>query len=259
MPGNEQPPSPELTRHPAREAKTASSRLRTVFVALAGAGALFVVARTGGSQLPALVNGVESLGAWGPIAFIGLYVLATVLFVPGSLLTLAGGALFGVASGFAYVFVAAVIGSCLAFLLARYAAREWVEARIGANPRFAALDRAVGDEGLKITFLLRLSPVFPFSFMNYALGLTRVSLRDYMIASLGMLPATFLYVYSGRVIGDVASLAGGAETQHGGGYYGVLALGLAATLTVTAVVTRIARRALADASLLEDPSPKEPR
>ena len=212
--------------------------------------------RASREEIPPLAEG---LGAWGPIAFIGLYVLATVLFVPGSLLTLAGGALFGVTSGFVYVFVAAVIGSCLAFLLARYAAREWVEARIGANPRFAALDRAVGDEGLKITFLLRLSPIFPFSFMNYALGLTRVSLRDYMIASLGMLPATFLYVYSGRVIGDVASLAGGAGAQRGGGYYGVLALGLAATVVVTALVTRIARRALAEASLLDDPSPKEPR
>ena len=231
---------------------------RGILIGLIGAATLFFVARIGGGLLPDAVTWVDGLGYLGPLVFIGLYALATVLFIPGSILTLAGGALFGWASGVVYVFLAAVFGSTVAFLIARYGARGWIEERLGSSPRFEALDRAVGDEGLKITFLLRLSPVFPFNFLNYALGLTRVSLRDYLIASVGMLPVTFLYVYSGQVIGDVASLAGGASPEGGAGYYGVLALGLAATLAVTTVVTRTARRALAGATELHAPANPEP-
>jgi uncharacterized membrane protein YdjX (TVP38/TMEM64 family) len=104
----------------------------------------------------------------------------------------------------------------------------------------------VADQGLKIVFLLRLSPAFPFNFMNYALGVTRVSFRDYLIASLGMLPGTLLYVYYGKVAGDAAALAAGAAVDKDAAYYVVLALGLVATLAVTAIVTRLARKALAE-------------
>lgn len=240
------PPGPAASRPPQRP----FLRPQRILLGLAAAVVLFFVARIGGDSIPAAVNWLESLGDWGPLFFVGLYALATVLFIPGSLLTLAGGALFGLASGVVYVFLAALLGSSLAFLIARYGARAWIEERLGSSPRFDALDRAVGREGLKITFLLRLSPVFPFSFLNYALGLTRVSLRDYVIASLGMLPGTFLYVYSGHVIGDVARLAGGADPERGVGDFLVLALGLGATIAATAVVTRTARRALAEATEL---------
>jgi uncharacterized membrane protein YdjX (TVP38/TMEM64 family) len=112
-------------------------------------------------------------------------------------------------------------------------------------PRFAAIDRAIGREGRKIVFLLRLSPVFPFVLLNYALGLTRVRLRDYAVAALGMLPGTLLYVYYGKLAGDVATLAAdGTETERGAGYWTLMALGLLATIAVTTVVTRTARRAL---------------
>src|SRR5438128_355845 len=127
-------------------------------------------------------------------------------------------------------------------------ARTAVERRIAANPRFAAIDRAVGAEGRKIVFLLRLSPVFPFNLLNYALGLTRVRFADYFLASAGMLPGTVLYVYSGKLLGDVTALAGGASVEKGAGYYAVLVLGLAATVAVTTVVTRTARRALGEAT-----------
>lgn len=232
-------------------------RPQGILVALAAVVALFFVARIGGDSIPAVVNWLEGLGGWGPFFFVALYAMATVLFIPGSLLTLAGGALFGLASGVVYVYLAALLGSSLAFLIARYGARAWVEERLGSSPRFEALDRAVGQEGLKITFLLRLSPAFPFSFLNYALGLTRVSLRDYLIASLGMLPATFLFVYSGHVIGDVARLAGGANPERGVGDALVLAVGLGATLAATAVVTRIARRALGEATELHTLTDRE--
>jgi uncharacterized membrane protein YdjX (TVP38/TMEM64 family) len=221
---------------------------------LIGVCALVVIAllaRAVGGYVPVAAEWVEGLGAWGPLAFVGVYVIATVLVVPGALLTLAGGAIFGLVDGTLYVFVAASLGATLAFLVGRYGARGWVEGKLAQNPRFAAVDRAVAQNGLKITFLLRLSPVFPFSFLNYALGLSQVRLRDYVIACIGMLPATVLYVYYGQVIGDVAALAGGAASDKDTGYWMVTGLGLVATIAVTSVVTRIARRALADASEIE--------
>ena len=129
-------------------------------------------------------------------------------------------------------------------LRGRYLARSAIESKVANYPRFAAIDRAIGEQGRKIVFLLRLSPVFPFNLLNYALGLTKVRFVDYVIASLGMIPGTLLYVYYGQVIGDVAALASGVDVERGAGYYTVLAVGLAATIVVTTLVTRIARRAL---------------
>jgi uncharacterized membrane protein YdjX (TVP38/TMEM64 family) len=191
---------------------------------------------------------VEGLGVWGPIVFIVAYAVATVAFVPGSLLTLAAGAIFGLASGIALVFVAATIGSTAAFLVSRYLARSAIEKRLSANAKFAAIDRAVGAQGRKIVFLLRLSPVFPFNLLNYGLGLTKVSLSDYVSASIGMLPGTLLYVYYGKLVGDVAALTAGASPEKGSGYYMVLVLGLVATVVVTTLVTRTARAALKEAT-----------
>jgi uncharacterized membrane protein YdjX (TVP38/TMEM64 family) len=168
--------------------------------------------------------------------------------VPGSLLTLAAGAIFGLAAGVLYVFIAATIGSAAAFVVARYLARNAIERRLASNAKFAAIDRAVGAQGRKIVFLLRLSPVFPFNLLNYGLGLTRVRFADYVLASVGMLPGTVLYVYYGKLAGDVAALAGGTASEKGAGYYAVLILGLAATIAVTTVVTRTARRALREAT-----------
>lgn len=206
--------------------------------------ALVLLARTGGAYLPEFAAWVEATGVWGPALFVAGYAVATVALVPGSLLTLAAGAVFGVAAGTAYVFVGAVLGATLAFLIARHGARGVVERRIRGDARFERIDAAVARDGRKIVLLLRLSPLLPFNLLNYALGLTRVRLRDYLIASLGMLPGTLLYVYSGRVAGDVASVAAGAGLERGRGYYAVLVLGLLATGVVTLMVTRIARRAL---------------
>jgi uncharacterized membrane protein YdjX (TVP38/TMEM64 family) len=210
--------------------------------------ALVWLGRSAGDLVPAFAAWVESLGLVGPLVFVVGYAVAVVAFVPGSVLTLAAGAIFGVLEGTVYVLAAATLGSIGAFLVARHLARSAIERRIEGDARFAAIDRAIGAEGLKITFLLRLSPVFPFNLLNYALGLTRVRLRDYAIASIGMLPGTLLYVYTGKVAGDVAAIAGGRETERGAGDWTVLVLGLVATAIVTIVVTRIARRALAAAT-----------
>jgi uncharacterized membrane protein YdjX (TVP38/TMEM64 family) len=213
---------------------------------LAGIALLLGLGRELGAALPRFAAWVEGLGAWGPVAFAVGYALAVVAFAPGSLLTLAAGAIFGLALGTLTVMVAASLGASAAFLVARYLARGAVERRLGADPRFAAIDEAVGRQGRRIVFLLRLSPAFPFNLLNYALGLTRVRFADYLVACAGMLPGTLLYVYYGKLAGDVAALAGGAPPR-GAGYWAVLVLGLAATLAVTVLVTRTARRALREA------------
>ena len=136
---------------------------------------------------------VHSLGVWAPVVFILGYAICTVAFVPGSLLTMAGGILFGLWAGTAYVFLGATLGSGSAFLISRYLARRAIEKRLEGNERFALIDKAVGQQGLKIVFLLRLVPFFPFIWLNYGLGLTQVKFRDYLLAGVGMIPGTFLY------------------------------------------------------------------
>jgi uncharacterized membrane protein YdjX (TVP38/TMEM64 family) len=208
---------------------------------------LVLLGRSLGARLPEFAAWVEGLGVLGPLVFVAGYAVAVVAFAPGSVLTLAAGAIFGLAKGTLYVFIAATLGASAAFLVARHLARGAVERRLAGNARFAAIDRAVGEQGRKIVFLLRLSPVFPFNLLNYALGLTRVRFADYFVACAGMLPGTLLYVYYGKLAGDVAAFAGGAAVARGTGYWTVWLLGLAATVVVTTVVTRAARAALREA------------
>ncbi|RMF21896.1 MAG: TVP38/TMEM64 family protein [Deltaproteobacteria bacterium] len=233
----------------ARTADSATPRRRPIVkiaAATAAVVAVLIAGRWAGGYLPAFAAWVDGLGVWAPVVFITGYAIATVAFVPGSLLTLAAGAIFGLLEGTVYVLIAATLGAAGAFLVARYVARSAVERRIAANARFAAIDRAVEKEGRRLVFLLRLSPVFPFNLLNYALGLTKVRFADYLVASAGMLPGTLLYVYYGKLAGDVAAAASGAAPPRGAGYYAVLIAGLLATVAVTTIVTRMARKALAE-------------
>ena len=218
-------------------------------VALVLALVLFLGGRELAALIPRFARYVESLGGAGMLLFVLGYAVATILFVPGSLLTLAAGAVFGLVKGTALVFIGATIGETAAFLISRHFAREHVERRVAGDARFAQIDRAIGQQGRRIVLLLRLSPVFPFNLLNYALGLTRVSLRDYVIASIGILPGTMLYVYAGKVVGDIASVASGVSVPRGAAYYSVLGLGLIATAAVTVMIGRIARDALRTASV----------
>ena len=218
--------------------------LRRALIVLLVLAALLLAGTRLGALLPRFADSIASLGALGSVAFVVGYAIASVALVPGSVLTLAAGAIFGLTKGVALVFAGATLGSAAAFLLARYVARGAVEQRLQGDARFAALDRAIGAKGRRIVFLLRLSPVFPFVLLNYALGLTRVTLADYLIGGVGMLPGTMLYVYYGRLAGDVVALAAGSHAPRGAGYYAVLLVGLVATIGVTALVTRMARSAL---------------
>jgi pyruvate/2-oxoglutarate dehydrogenase complex dihydrolipoamide dehydrogenase (E3) component/uncharacterized membrane protein YdjX (TVP38/TMEM64 family) len=191
---------------------------------------------------------VRGAGAAGMVAFGVAYVVACVLFLPGLILTLGAGFAYGVPVGVPLVWVSANLGAVAAFLLGRTVLRETIARRVETNPRFAAIDRAVAREGLKIVLLTRLSPVFPFNLLNYAYGLTRVSLRDYAIGSLvGMIPASILFVYLGSLVTNLADLSAGGS---GGGpaqrifFY----VGLAIAVAVVVVVTRVARRALDEAT-----------
>lgn len=222
-----------------------TARVLLVLALLVG---VVLAGRWAGNLVPRFTEWVAAHGTAGALLFVVGYVIAAVAFVPGSVLTLAAGAIFGIAKGTALVFIGATLGAAAAFLVSRHLARTAVERRLAGNERFAAIDRAVGREGRKIVFLLRLSPVFPYNVLNYALGLTTVRFRDYVVASVGMLPATLLFVYYGQVAGDLARVASGHAIPRGPAYYVLLGLGLVATVAVTAVVTRTARRALRQAT-----------
>ena len=190
-----------------------------------------------------MLGWVDGLGPLGPTIFIIVYILACVLFVPGSVLTLGAGAVFGVVLGFVYVSIGSVLGATVAFLAGRYLARDMVAAKIEGNVKFAAIDKAVGREGWKIVGLTRLSPIFPFILLNYAYGLTRVSLRDYFFASwIGMIPGTIMYVYIGSLAKDLATLGG--ERTRSAGEWVLYIFGLLATIIVSVYVTKVARRAM---------------
>jgi uncharacterized membrane protein YdjX (TVP38/TMEM64 family) len=185
---------------------------------------------------------VGQMGVAGIFIFIGVYAVATVLLAPGAILTIGAGFAFGLWKGFLAVSAGATLGASLAFLVARFIARDKVEAIAKGNEKFRTIDNAIGKQGAKLVFLLRLSPVIPFNLSNYFYGLTGVKFWPYVLASwIGMMPGTFLYVYIGTA-GKAA--AGGEAIKHGWQYWTFMSVGLAATIIVTIWVTKIARDAL---------------
>jgi uncharacterized membrane protein YdjX (TVP38/TMEM64 family) len=216
-------------------------------VAATVAGIAFLPVR---QYLVVALEWTQGLGAWGPIFVALFYIVACVFLLPGSVLTLGAGFLFGVPVGLLSAWTGATLGACLAFLVGRTLARDWVSRKVSENPKFAAVDEAVGREGFKIVLLLRLSPVFPFNFLNYALGLTKVSFGEYALASLiGMLPGGLMYVYFGSAARSLADVATGKVE---GGWAGQVFfwIGLAATILVAGFVTCLARESLKEAENL---------
>lgn len=198
-------------------------------------------------RLPAFVAWVQAQGVIGLLTFGLAYALATVLMIPGALITLLAGYVYGPWLGTAVVSPASVLGATGAFLLGRTLFRARFERRIAAAPRFQALQAAIARQGLRILVLVRLSPIFPYSLVNYLFGLTRLRTGTYVFGSwLGMLPGTFLYVYLGSTAEDLTRLAAGTAPDAGGWGLALKLAGLAATLLVTVLVTRAARRALAE-------------
>jgi uncharacterized membrane protein YdjX (TVP38/TMEM64 family) len=191
-----------------------------------------------------VVLAVAELGPWGTLLFVLAYIVASVTLAPAFLLTLAAGAIFGLVRGTILVYVSAVLGSSVVFAIASPLADSRLLRRLDRDPRLAAVRSAVADQGTWMMFLLRLSPVVPFVLLNYALALSGVRFRDFVLASVGMLPAIVMYVYYGKVAGDVAKLAAGVAPPRGPAYYALLTVGLIATVAATTMIARAARKSM---------------
>lgn len=155
------------------------------------------------------LSAIAAMGAAGGAAFVLLYAACCLACVPASILTFGAGAAFGLGYGFALVWVGAMLGACASFWAGRRWLRGWVERRIARYPAFLAIDAVVSVDGPRMVFLTRLTPIFPFAFLNYAFGLTRVRFRDYALASgAGMVPGMLLFVYLGAAAGEAARGSG---------------------------------------------------
>jgi uncharacterized membrane protein YdjX (TVP38/TMEM64 family) len=189
-----------------------------------------------------LTDTARAHGALGVAVYIAAYAVATVLFLPGWIFTVSAGLIYGILGGTAVALVGATLGASLAFLVARYLVRGRVERAARGNKKFEAIDEAVGKNGWKIIALLRLSPLIPFNVSNYLYGVTRIGFWPYLLSSLvGMLPGTLLYAYLGAAGG--AGLGDG-KTHHSPLQYILLGVGLVATITVTVLISRMAKAAL---------------
>ncbi len=200
------------------------------------------LAKLASPYLPGFAAWVETLGAWAPVAFVAAYVLVCVFMLPAFLFTMAAGAVFGVVKGALLVLLGATLGGVTAFLVGRHLARDRVRERVERNPTLTAIDRAVGEQGLRLMFLLRLSPAIPFVLANYSLGITRVRLRDFTLAMAGMTPTIVTYAAFGAASGPAAT-ADGARVPPA-----VLGLGIIATVALGVLLARIAQRALREAN-----------
>lgn len=214
-----------------------------------GLALLIILLSVGASFLPlkdwvkAFSDWAKNLGALGVLVFIGAYALASVLFLPGWLFTVAAGLVYGILGGFGVALAGATLGSTLAFLCGRYLVRGKVESATKDNEKFQAIDKAIGEEGWKIVGLLRLSPLIPFNAQNYFYGVTSIKFWPYVLATfVGIMPGTLLYAYLGGA--GKAGLGGGDSSGGGALKWTFLGVGLVATVVVTIYVSKVAKNAL---------------
>ena len=190
---------------------------------------------------------VEKLGFWGYLLFVFIYNLGTLLFIPGSILTIKGGCLYGLLLGTVIVLISAFFGAIICFLLGRYYCRDWVNQQLEKHPLLQKLDRVVAQEGWKLVFLTRLCPLFPFNLLNYFFGITEITFRDYILGSLAILPGTVMYVYIGSLARDLATFEPSnygdiPETQSL--IWVMRLLGLMATIAITIYTIQIAQKTI---------------
>jgi uncharacterized membrane protein YdjX (TVP38/TMEM64 family) len=198
-------------------------------------------------QLVNWVAWINGLGAIAPLIFILTYIVVTVAFLPASVVTLGAGFVFGVVKGSILVFIGAMLGATAAFLIGRFVARDWIAQKVVGNRFFSALDNAIAQEGLNLIFLIRLSPAFPFNLLNYALGLTKISLSDYVMGTTGIIPGTIMYVYLGSLINDVATLGAGETPSNPTISWIIKILIFVTVVAISLYIAKIARKALKDA------------
>lgn len=215
--------------------------IKPILILLVVGGLLFALSKSGiGEQISDLGEKVAGYGLPGLIAFVALYVVASIIFLPASVLTLAAGGAWGVVTGTIIVSIASTLAAACSFLVGRHLARDWVREKTRNMPVFKAIESAVDEEGWKMVGLTRLTPVFPFTLLNYAYGITAVKFWPYVIASwIGMLPGTILYVYLGKIAKDAVA---GTESTTAGWVLKMVAL--LATIAVTVMITKSAKKAL---------------
>ena len=218
----------------------AAAVVAPIVIGIVGAGLL----RPWIPQLAVLVSG---MGVWAPVVFVVAYIAVVVAMLPSFLLIILGGAVFGMVEGTVLSLLGALIGGTLAFLIARHFARDIVARRVARNPAMAAIDRTIGEDGMKLVFLLRLSSVVPFVLSNYALGVTKVRLRDFVIGTSGLLPTVLTYVAYGSASRELNADGKPAVPPL------VLALAVVATVLLGIWIARVARRAVRDAESAKKP------
>ena len=218
-----------------REAATRASQLVGMLIPI---GVGLGISRLVSPYLPEFTAWVHTLGPWAPAAFVAGYVAVCVFMLPAFLLTMAGGAVFGLLKGTLLVFLGSVLGATAAFLLGRTVLRQWVAAQVARNATLVAMDRIIGQEGLRLMFLLRLSGIVPFVLTNYAMGVTTVSLRDFVLALFGILPTAVTYAMLGQA---------GASTGKGSTPQWVVWTAISAAVLLAVTLTRIAQRAIREA------------
>lgn len=247
------PHTPEASRGAMATANRYAPLLNGCSLVLLAASLLSIVRQLPvGPLIDMLQDWIATFGVWGPPVFALFYVAAALLLVPGSALTLAAGAIFGLAFGTLTTSLAATMAAGLAFSIARKFARKRIARNLRHYPRFNALDRAVSAGGWKIVALLRLSPVVPFTLQNYLYGLTGIRFGPYLLTSwLAMLPGTFLYVYLGHV-GRAGIEAAGGERSRSPAEWTLMIAGLLATVAATVYITRLARKELRQHGVIED-------
>ncbi|MCT0216269.1 TVP38/TMEM64 family protein [Synechococcus sp. CS-1330] len=194
------------------------------------------------SWLDAVLPALQS--PLGALAFVPLYALWVTLLLPGVWASMLAGALYGPWWGSLIVFVGACLGAEAAFLLGRTWLRNWARRRLAALPKLLAIEQAVSREGLKLVLLTRLSPAFPFSLLNFAYGLSEVSLRDYSIGLIGILPGTILFCGLGALAGDVARFGEVLSGEADAGTWALRVVGVLATVASVWLAGRAAQRAL---------------
>lgn len=210
------------------------------------------------SGVQALQSRISGLGAWAPLIFGVVYAIAATLLIPASALTLAGGAVFGLTVGTLTVWLSATTAAAMSFLIARYVARVKVEEIASRNPKFSAIDSAIGEGGWKIVALLRLSPAVPFNLQNYLYGLTAIRFWPCVGASaVFMLPGTFMYVYLGHLGGQGLAAASGGGGGRNAEQWALLVVGLLATIAVTVYVTRLANNAIRNQTAIAVAQPRK--
>lgn len=237
------------------------SRRLVIAIALVVLAIVTAVLLPVGSLVRQLSETLQETGSVGMLVYVFVYALLTVLMIPGSALTLLAGMVHGLGGGLLVVIPGSVIGATAAAVLGRTLLRDSVVARMDSYPRWAAIDRAIARDGAKIVLLTRLSPVLPFTVLNYALGVTGVGMGTYVWASIvGMFPGTVAYVYLGTLIPDVTQLLeGGAPADAGSGARtALLVVGAVATLLLVGWLARVASRALNESALDESaPAPAQ--